>query len=213
MTAAQQMSEPDGAEILRLRAPPPQVTRISRKVLIALASVSALVVTGAVAWAMTDHRTRKAAPELYSVGGQPPERLNTLPRDYAAPKLGPPLPGDLGRPIAESGAPAPDMSAGSGAQVEDETVRQAAEARLQQRAQERDAARTSRLFATDAQSAPVSMVLASGAGDPDLADVAGAAGRRTILDGPVDRRTTSPDRLQSPASPYVIQAGRSFPPP
>ena len=211
MTAAHHTSEPDGANILRLRAPPPQVTRISRKVLISLASVSALVVTSAVAWAMTDHRTRKAAPELYSVGGPPPERLNTLPRDYAAPKLGPPLPGDLGRPIAESGAPAPDMSAGSGARVENETARQAAQARLQQRTQERDAARTSRLFAADAQAAPAPMVLAAGAGGPELTDLASATGRRTLLDGPVDRRTTSPDRLQSPASPYVVQAGAVIP--
>jgi type IV secretion system protein VirB10 len=32
-----------------------------------------------------------------------------------------------------------------------------------------------------------------------------------VLDGPVDRRTTSPDRLSGPASPFVVQAGAVIP--
>ena len=37
------------------------------------------------------------------------------------------------------------------------------------------------------------------------------APRRTVLDGPVDRRTTSSDRLSAPASPFVVQAGAVIP--
>ena len=53
----------------------------------------------------------------------------------AAPQLGPPLPGDLGRPILNSGAPAPGMPAGT-------------DPEQQRIAQEQEAARMSRLFAT-----------------------------------------------------------------
>lgn len=89
-------------------------------------------------------------------------------------------------------------------------ARQAAEAARQRLAQEREAARLSRLFATEvraddgAPTAHLSMAVADQGASP-------LTGRQTILDGPVDRRTTSADRVQSPASPYVLQAGAVIP--
>src|SRR3546814_4723901 len=42
----------------------------------------------------------KPNEELYSTTSRStPDGLNSLPRDYTGPLLGPPLPGDLGRPI------------------------------------------------------------------------------------------------------------------
>ena len=209
MSSHAQSTEQRIADELRLRSPRPTVTRLSRKVLIGLGAVSSVVVIGAVAYAMSDADGRDPKPELYNVGGPPPERLSALPNDYGgAPRLGPPLPGDLGRPIVSANAPAPTMDAG-GAQSAD-LARQEADAARQRLVQERDAARTSRLFASDAQ-ASASPALAVQA-VADLAQAGAAAGqRRTILDGPVDRRTTSPDRLAAPPSPFVVQAGAVIP--
>jgi type IV secretion system protein VirB10 len=212
MSTIAPVSDRDAAEALKLRAGRPPVTRISRKVLIGLGAVSSVAVISAVAYAMSDHRAGKAAQELYSVGGPPPERLNALPKDYgAAPPLGPPLPGDLGRPIVAAGAPSPAI-----AQVPEagaSTAAQEAQAARQRLAQERDSARTSRLFASDARGSTVAGPTSIGIAAADLTQAAGAAiaGRQTVLDGPVDRRTTSPDRLQSPPSPYVVQAGAVIP--
>ena len=186
------------------------MTRLSRKVLIALGAVSSVAVIGAVAYAMSDRHTGKAPAELYSVGGLPPERLSALPKDYgAAPKLGPPLPGDLGRPIVAAGAPAPAMATDPAGSAD--AARQEADAARQRLVQERDAARTSRLFANDAQGGATPQAAAVAGIDAADAGPVAVGGRRTILDGPVDRRTTSPDRLQSPPSPFIVQAGAVIP--
>src|SRR6185295_17689021 len=98
--------------------------------------------------------------ELYNTHHRPPpDGLSALPRDYAAlrpgvPVLGPPLPGDLGRPMLAAGA----VPTASGAEPD---------ANHQQLTQEREAARTSRLFATAAahpSSATSSMLSAAGRG-------------------------------------------------
>lgn len=39
----------------------------------------------------------------------------------------------------------------------------------------------------------------------------GQAAMRAFLDAPADMRTTSADRLEAPASPYVVQAGSVIP--
>jgi type IV secretion system protein VirB10 len=207
MTASANASEQQIAADLRLHASRPPVARLSRKVLIGLGAASSIAIVAAVSFAMTTHGGRSKAAELYSVGGTPPERLNSLPKDYGgAPKLGPPLPGDLGKPILAAdassppiGAPRPGMEAGAGQPPP-------AQERL---AQEREAARTSRLFASDPQMSGGGSANTAASGDAGLAG--DGAVRRTVLDGPVDRRTTSPDRLSSPASPFVLQAGAMIP--
>lgn len=202
MSTTPQPPQHAAAEELRLRSARPQVARLSRKVLIALTATSSVAIVGAVAYAMTTHAGGSAPAEVYNVGGQPPERLNALPRDYgAAPRLGPPLPGDLGRPILEAEIAPPAMAPVGTT----EAVQQDAQARRQRLLQERDAARTSRLFFAEAQGQAAPTEAATGIIDATASGA--AAGRRTILDGPVDRRTTSPDRLASPPSPFVLQAG------
>src|SRR3546814_15665305 len=63
------------------------------------------------------HRADKPNEELYSTTSRStPDGLNSLPRDYTGPLLGPPLPGDLGRPILNaqnSGQPVPNPSIAS----------------------------------------------------------------------------------------------------
>ncbi len=95
---------------LRLRGERPRVTRLSRKVLIGLGAVSALSVAGALGYALQTGNKQQTGQELLSPQNRPSaEGLAGLPKDYTglprpAPPLGPPLPGDLGKPILNAGA-------------------------------------------------------------------------------------------------------------
>ncbi len=101
---------------LRLRGERPRVTRLSRKVLITLGAVSALAVAGALGYALQTRNKAQTGQELLSTQNRPSaEGLAGLPKDYTglprqAPPLGPPLPGDLGKPILNAGA-APNTTA------------------------------------------------------------------------------------------------------
>jgi type IV secretion system protein TrbI len=125
---------------LRLRPQPPTVTRLSRKVLMALATLAAITVSAAVMWALHQGRPKGSGGELYNTENKTtPDGLATLPRDYTGapptvPVLGPPLPGDLGRSILNAQTPGLGPTA-----VDPEH---------QRLAQESEAARTSHLFAT-----------------------------------------------------------------
>lgn len=89
----------------RLRPEPPRVTRLSRKVLIGLGGVSGLAIAAALFFALDTSRRQGEAPsELYNTENRTPaDGLAHLPKDYTGiPKLGPALPGDLGKPILKA---------------------------------------------------------------------------------------------------------------
>ena len=188
---------------MRLRPSRPPVTRLSRKMLLGLGIVAAAGIAAALFVALEPNR-QTAGTELYNTSNRSaPEGLNSLPRDYTGlpknvPRLGPPLPGDLGPPIANAGAPAPIMASNNGQQEE-------------------EAALKSRLFVTtNFQQVAAAAVPASSA--PAAAPAAGAAATQTprdgnlaFLNGAVDRRTVSSDRVEAPASRYVLQAGAVIP--
>ncbi|MDP3747729.1 MAG: conjugal transfer protein TraI, partial [Phenylobacterium sp.] len=101
--------EPDeppaaSAAALRLRADPPRVMRLSRSALAAMGAVAAFAVGGALIYALQTRSPAKGPAELYSTDSHTTaEGLTAAPKDYAAvPQLGPPLPGDLGRPIVSA---------------------------------------------------------------------------------------------------------------
>lgn len=180
------------AKALRLRAPPEPVTRLSRKALIACGAVLAAGVAGALSWSLIE-REREPAEPAFAPAATPPERVARLPRDYAgrpgAPILGPPLPGDLGRPMLSSQV-APRDDIGSPA---------VADPRLEARREAVASARTSGLFIA------VAAARTSG-GEPKItleAEMSKASA--------ADPRATSSERLQAPASPYVLQAGAIIP--
>ena len=202
---------------LRLRGERPRVTRLSRKVLITLGAVSALAIAGALGYALQTRNRSQMGQELLSTQSRPSaEGLAGLPKDYTglprqAPPLGPPLPGDLGKPILNAGA-APNTSVSA-------TTPDPAAQRL---AQETEAARVSRLFAqTNQQPQPVGLVAppstaTQGGPTPTPPVDAGSAqnmqDRKTaFLNAATDKRTVSPDRLEAKASPYVVQAGTVIP--
>ncbi|MFZ0209661.1 MAG: TrbI/VirB10 family protein [Roseiarcus sp.] len=192
---------------MRLRPRRSPVTRLSRRVLIGLGAVAALGIGGALFLALQPQR-KPVGSELYSTDNRnTPDGLANLPQDYSGlphgtPRLGPPLPGDLGRPILNAGAPAPSMAS--------DPTQQRAE-------QEQEAALTSHLFATTnvgpiipaSLSAPAQAAAAAAAAGSN--DLTSQDHKLAFLNGNVDRRTVSPDRVEAPASPYVLQAGAVIP--
>ena len=206
---------------LRLRGDPPRVTRLSRKALMGLGAGAGLVLAAAVTFAMREHPGKAPKAELFATDAKPPaEALAALPKDYAglpkdAPKLGPPPPGDLGRPILGAQAAAGDSASGAGGPATGAAA--APDPVRQQKAQERQAARTSQLFAAGGHvggagagegGAPPGAALAS---PPASAAATAADHKQAFLDAAADQQTTSSHRLEAPASPYVLQAGSVIP--
>jgi type IV secretion system protein VirB10 len=208
---------------LRLRPERPRVTRLSRKVLAGLGGIVGIAVLGAMIWALQSRSARQdGGTELYNTDHKTTaDGLQTLPKDYAGlprdaapphtvPQLGPPLPGDLGRPILAAqgqGTPAAGLDPGE-----------------QRIVQENEAARVSRVFAsTNVRQAPASATAStansapSGAGpdtkppiDPD--SLQNMQDRKlAFVNAPADKRTVSSDRLETPASRYIVQAGVVIP--
>jgi len=204
---------------MRLRAEPPRVTRLSRKVLVGIGLVASVGIGGALVYALQTRDSGRPAEELYSTENRPTaDGIAGLPRDYSGvPQLGPPLPGDLGRPILgvqNRGKPVPAPGVA--------TPNPGLSPEEQRRLQELEAARTARLFAstetrTASSSAPAPVAAAaSPPPGPDLASLGLAPQPATptaqdrqnaFLNAAVDRHTVASDRVTTPASPYVLQAG------
>ncbi|WP_407975853.1 TrbI/VirB10 family protein [Brucella pseudogrignonensis] len=212
---------PDLTAQLRLRPEPPRVTRLSRKVLIGAGGVAGIAIAGALLWALdTSRRGNQSATELYNVDSKTPaDGLAGLPKDYTSiPKLGPALPGDLGRPILraqQQGKPVavPNIQT---PRVDPEEQRRLAEI---------EAARLAKLF-TDSREERTT-------GNQQVVSVAGTNADATnglnlpaetppldsgsaqnmqdrklaFVNAEADRRTVSADRVQQKASPYIVQAG------
>jgi type IV secretion system protein VirB10 len=168
-----------------------------------------LLVSGAVLWALRSNRPHGPAPdELYSTDHHNvADGLTTLPRDYAGiprdvPRLGPPLPGDLGHPIVTAEGQSAPISL---------------DAEQQRANQETEAARTSKVFASTTaavtpQHAASQETPTNTASSSDQAFAQNGQDRKLLfVNAPVDRRTTAPDRLSRPASPFVVQAGTVIP--
>ncbi|MGH6955084.1 MAG: TrbI/VirB10 family protein, partial [Caulobacteraceae bacterium] len=212
-------SERDIARELRLRAAPAPVVRLSRKVLVGLGAVSSLAVLGAVAWSLAEKPHGKGQSEVYQTGEQrPPDAMAALPADYAspgaagAPKLGPPLPGDLGPPMLAAGQTSTSPISGAGGS--------SASSSAQQRAEDLQAARASRLFSIDGRAAggetgEVAEPSLPIPAQPPQAVIPGLRSAEHVeATLPVTisgQQSTSADRIEAPISPYVLQAGSVIP--
>ncbi|MEP9356188.1 MULTISPECIES: TrbI/VirB10 family protein [Xanthobacter] len=209
---------------MRLRPEPPRVTRLSRKVLAGLGLVVGLGIGGALIYALQARKDHGPGQELYATDVKAtPDGLAGLPKDYTGiPKLGPPLPGDLGRPILNAQtAVQPTMPAMGG------MPNPALSPEEQRQQQESEAARTGRLFAQTntrpaspavAQQAGVTSASAAPAADlsslglvPQAATPTAQERQLAFLNQAVDRRTVSPDRVAAPASANILQAGAVIP--
>lgn len=212
-TPEPQTPEDAAAPDLRLRAKPPRVVRLSRRALTVMGVVAGVVIGGVSIYALQPPQPRQERELHVAEGRVRSDVLADAPRDYSqVPPLGPPLPGDLGRPIVSAQArgehvPTPPIGAEPGAHTDPA-------------AQEQDAARTSQLFlaaSSARQSEPVQSAI--DALNPfallqtpaALAAGAPQGSRNDFLNREPDRRTVSAERIAQPASPYVIQAGSVIP--
>ncbi|MGX9181883.1 TrbI/VirB10 family protein [Mesorhizobium sp. BHbdii] len=211
-------------EQLQLRASPRRTVRFRRRVVISIAAVGSGAIFGVTMMALQGPalRIKEQAEDLYNTDRKPTaEGLEALPKDYSGmkpkpPVLGPPLPGDLGRPILERQrqlgiAPGQEVSA-----EEQRLAQQAIEAResevlfrIENRPKPTDVAGDEKgvqpryeapLPQSDAGRAPASVAPAEG--DQN--------NQQRKLDF-VSQRTTSgiynPHALQTSASPYQLMAG------
>lgn len=220
---------PMAAVDLRLRGDPPRVMRLSRKALAVVGLVATAGIGGALIYALQPSAP-KSQTELYATDNRATsDSLAGAPKDYSqVPKLGPPLPGDLGRPILSAQqrgvdvtqppvgtpSPAPAGPAANAAQAARERVRQ-----------ERDAARTSKVFVGGEGAAPAGGPAASPSLQiPAVANPAGPsavsanpgagtdqATKRNFLRASEGGQTESSYRVAQPSSPYVVQAGSIIP--
>ena len=205
----------------RLKPEWPQVTRLSRRALATLGAIAAGAILGALVFALQSRNSHQEKAELYSTDHKTiADALERLPKDYtglpeaaaARPinQLGPPLPGDLGRAILNTQGGTPS-------------------AEEQRSAQEDEAARVSRLFATTnvRQEAPAQAAAAPPVSNPvttaasptadakPSADVGSLQNMQehklAFLNTSTDKRTVSGDALVPPPSRYVVQAGAIIP--
>lgn len=208
-------------ETLAIRARPRRAIRFRRGVIVGISAVGSVSLIAVTWMALKPAVFRQVAQqeELSQPAKPSTDVLNGAPASYGdVPKLGPPLPGDLGRPIlerqrqlaAETQAP---MPAGNAAQ--------AAAAERERQLAERKAARESGLLVSRSQSTPTSgetapaPVGASPVGSSPPAKLAldatndpNAQGRKTDFVATLDSKgDTNPHVLTAAPSPYVLTAG------
>ena len=207
-------------ETLAIRTKPARAIRFRRGVIIAIAALGSVSLM-AVAWLALKpqvFRTVADRQELSEPSNRPStDALNGLPTTYGdAPKLGPPLPGDLGRPILESQRRmATETGTGS-----DPSANQAAQERERQLAELKSARESGVLVQGRTASSPPAAPEASiapapaptttpaPAPTPSLGSDPNAQGRKAQFVGTLDRSDdVNPHTLTAAPSPYVLSAG------
>ncbi|MEJ6011135.1 TrbI/VirB10 family protein [Novosphingobium aquae] len=210
----------DAEAAVKLRGDPPRVMRLSRKAIGIASACGFAVVGGALIYALQP-QARKAADELYNTDGVAvADNLAGAPKDYGSvPKLGPPLPGDLGKPIldAQRRGDVAALPPVGHPQVASNPAESAAQAARQRAEQERESARASRLFfggGTAGNSSPGmigNVATTVGPAVPAAATQNEAGRKQAFLERASDRRTVSAERLSGLASPAILQAGSVIP--
>lgn len=212
--------DPEAA--VRLRGEPPRVMRLSRKAIGTASALAFALVSGALIYALQPQGS-KDAEELFNTDGVAvADSLAGAPRDYGqVPKLGRPLPGDLGKPILDAQrrgdiAELPPMGAPPTVSVN--PASNAAEAARQRAEQEREAARGSRLFFSGGTQATGSAALAvlppteaplrSLVSDAPQTDT---GRRQAFMERPGAQRTASTERMTGLLSSSTLQAGSVIP--
>lgn len=203
-------------ETLAIRTKPARAIRFRRGVIIAIAALGSVSLL-AVAWIALKppvFSTVVDRQELSEPSNRPStDALNGLPATYGdAPKLGPPLPGDLGRPILESQRRmATETGTGS-----DPSVNQAAQERDRQLAELKSARESGVLVQGRTASSPpifpdtpiAPPATPTPAPTPSLDRDPNAQGRKAQFVGTLDRSDdVNPHALTAAPSPYVLSAG------
>ncbi len=226
---ATQKVAPEG---LVLRASPRRVVRFRRGVIISGAAIGSLAIAG-VTWmalgSKTLHIVEAGSEKAVSDRRTPADAVADLPGDYSkvkadTPVLGPPLPGDLGRPILEHQRGLASQGDGPVAGTRAPTAaQQGAEAERQRIASQAYQAREAGVLVQSSGWAATSAAAdAAAVTVPGQSASSGVAGL-LALDPEKDQNnqqrkidfmaqqamggTASAHRLEAPASPYQLMAG------
>jgi type IV secretion system protein TrbI len=213
-------------ESVVLRGRPMPVTRFKRGAVIGICALGSAAIIGVTYVALQPDALKLLADSQSQVGidrKRPPEALAGAPSSYAdIPKLGPPLPGDLGRPILA--AQQKMATEGTPADVGMDQAAQAAEAERQRLLAEQRKVREAGVMMqlAQSQSAIANAVgvgvggnVATGTGTEPKAEVAldperdpGAQTRKiAFAGGKSDAEVINPHRVQTAPSPYTLSAG------
>lgn len=207
-------------ETLVLRARPAPAIRFKRGLIVALAA-GAIVVLVVTAWLALKPRSLQLVGEqndLAEPAKAPSDALSALPTSYGdAPQLGPPLPGDLGRPILKH----QQAIAAEGTPPQATATEQAAQTAREQAAAERKAARESPVLVqagnrtAAGEAAPASAAAAAPQSTADASRVSldpdrdpNAQQRKADFVSAQDRGgDINPHVIRPAASPYMLSAG------
>lgn len=206
----------DAESITRLRGDGPRVVRLSRKAIGIASAVGMTLVGGALFYALQP-ASQGPDEELFNTDGVAvADGLASAPSDYSqVPQLGPPLPGDLGKPILdaqERGAVAELPPIGAQPPPPPPQGISPEEAARQRLEQEREAARGSRLFVGGAASATSLADVTPPSGPVSgPAQVPVAAPQSAFLDRPAERRTVSLQSFEAAPSAALLRAGSVIP--
>lgn len=195
-------------ETLVLRGAPRRVARFRREIIIGVAATGALAIA-VVTWIALEPASFKLAAngeEMFEKGqAKAPEALAGTPGRYdEIPKLGPPLPGDLGRPILEHQRkmegeyPSPDAKGDAAAA--------AAEAERERRFAEETAARQSAVMmslGSTSPTTPAAVEARAVAAGPEEA----ASALPSRASGTAGGANVSPHRIEAAASPWLVTSG------
>ena len=229
--------EKQAPETLDLRARPRPVTRLNKRVLVALSGTGILLIFAATFYALQPRSLNGSnGKELYNVQNkETPENLNSLPKnyqDYRPPVLGAPLPGELGGAVLDAERRAglePLQAVPGGVPFQTDHLTDAMRAeriRLAQRAQQ---GRESSVFfqisprreTDERSSATINPLAQTGLTSNPLATAAGVDGltpqvqddpnrqqhKSDFLESKPDDAIYNPYQLQTPVSPYQVMAG------
>lgn len=210
-------------ETLVLRGTPGRVVRFRRGAIIAIAALGSTAIVGAVWVALrpaTFHMVAANEDRAETVAKAPADALAGAPKNYGdVPQLGPPLPGDLGRPILEHqraiGGAIPPAGTDQAAQ--------AAEAERQRSFAERKAARESGVMmqmlganrpgistSVNLPAAPATQIASAESSrialDPDR-DPNGQQRKADFVSAKDQAGDVNPHVLVPAASPYTLIAG------
>ena len=204
-------------ETLAIRGRPPRAIRFKRGAIIAIAACGSVSLT-AVTWlALEPHFHRHADTQQESARPQSGALDNVLagaPATYGdVPKLGPPLPGDLGKPILEH-----QQTSLAGVGPAEQQMQQRADSERDRQSAEWKAARESGLLMQNHEATAVAGSLtasapASASAEPQKLVVdperdPNAQGRKATFVTALDRSgDINPHRMSPLASPYMLAAG------
>lgn len=192
--------QPAAQRPIATRASAPRPRRLSRKALVALSTVGAFSIAGALAWSLSDRRERTASEPVSVAPRQGAEVLGDVPKNYDDPALR--AAANMGPPSSTRPDDPPEPS--SPADANPPSGPDPAEAEAQRQRQQAEAARGAKLFAADGPTRR-----AATASDAAAPTSSGPLDKDRMEKAPSDV-PVHPARLSTSPGPHTILAGATI---